>query len=83
MVHVKTVTKDNQNFFRNLKITGLGFKPVLYLIKFYVTHSSISFIVKDNYAHSYLGFVHAWIVLNCALLLLKEYSHMVQKLKCC
>lgn len=83
MVHVKTVTKDNQNFFRNLKITGMGFKPVLYLIKFCVTHSSMSFIVKDNYPHSYLGFVHTWIVLNCTLLLLKEYSHMVQKLKCC
>lgn len=65
-------------FFKESENYWLGF-----LIKFCVTHSSISFIVKDNYAHSYLGFVHTWIVLNCTLLLLNEYSHMVQKLKCC
>ena len=58
MFHVNTMAKDSQNFFRHLKTNGLGSKPVVYLIKYYVMHSLISFIVKDNYACLYLGFVH-------------------------
>lgn len=55
-----TVIKDNHNFFfRHLKISGLGSKPVVYLRKSYVMHYLIfSFLAKDNYVCSYLGFVH-------------------------
>lgn len=45
------------NFFRYLKTNGLDFKLV-YLIKYDVMHSLISFIAKDNYNCSNLGFVH-------------------------
>lgn len=60
MVHVNTVAKV-YSFFRHLKTNGLGFRPVCLSDKLLCyAFFDFFFIVKDNYACSYLDSVHTW-----------------------